>query len=72
MPAGQFRIERVPLGREHVAEPRRYRLVVVPAVEAAADAGLVGDDDERMAGIAKPAERRRHSGRMRTAAGSDR
>ena len=38
------------------------RLVVVPAIEAAADAGLVGDDHQRVAGVAEAAERLRDAG----------
>ena len=62
MAAGIFGVEDDALGRQQIAEARGDRLVVVPAVEAAADAGLVGDDHQRIAGIAKPAERLRHAG----------
>ena len=57
MGAGELGVEDDALLREQIAEARGDRLVVVPAVEAAADAGLVGDEHERVAGVAKPTER---------------
>ena len=62
MAAGIFGVEDDALGREQIAEARGDRLVVVPAVEPAADAGLVGDDHQRVARLAEPAERLRHAG----------
>ena len=59
MSAGEFGVEHDPLGREQIPQSRGDRLIVRPAVEAATDAGLVGDEDQRMTCVAKTAERRR-------------
>ena len=55
MGAGELGVEYDALCREQFPESRRDGLIVRPAIEAAADAGLVGDEDQRMAGVAKAA-----------------
>jgi hypothetical protein len=57
MRASELGIENDILRVEKRAKPRGDRLIIGPAIQSPPDAGLVGDEDQRKAGVVEAAER---------------
>jgi len=67
---GKLGVERDSFCRQQVPKASGNRVIVGPAIEAAADAGLVGDQDQGIAGVAEPAKRRGPAGNETDLVGS--